>query len=250
MRNHRFYTDQQHLQIGDVVLLSEFDAKHIRKTLRLKTGNKIEVFNGESEFEAELIEVKTDSTKAKVLSEKQKMVIKNKIFLFQSLIKQQNLEFIIEKASELGVSETILFSSDYSQIKVDFAESKLGRLEKIAKSAAKQSERFDVMKINKPINFDQAIEVALKFCKKVYFFSSRNKVIKELEIQKTFFEEENIGIFIGPEGGFSTGEEGIAKEKGFEIVSMENLFYPRRLILRSETAAITAISLLSIILKV
>lgn len=242
MRNFRFYSEQQHLQIGDVVSLSEFDSKHIRKTLRLKAGNKILLFDGIQEYNAELTSVSSHEAKAKVIDIIEVEKVENKIILFQALIKQSNLELIAEKVSELGVSELVLFASDYSQIK-DLADNKIERLKKISISAAKQSERIDVMEIKAPITFDQALDLAHRTCVKKYFFSSRleaEQTLNNLNLEKV---QGNIAIFIGPEGGFSTGEDGLAKEAGFEIVSIENKIYPRRLILRSETAAIVAVGL-------
>lgn len=242
MRNHRFYSEKQHLQIGDVVLLSDFDAKHIKKTLRLNTGHKIILFDGIQEYNAELKTVSNNNTTAKIISIIEIGQVKNKIILFHALIKQQNLELIAEKISELGASELVTFSSDYSQIK-DLPDKKIERLRKIAISAAKQSERINIMEVNNSINFEEAIELAKRTCVKIYFFSSRlesHQVLAELDLEGI---EGNIAIFIGPEGGFSTGEDCLAKDEGFEIVSIENKFYPRKLILRSETAAIVAVAL-------
>ena len=211
---HRFFSEK--LEIDRDIL------HQLKNVLRLKQGEKIILFDGSgydfiSEFtgeEAKIVE--------KVLNRREP---ERKIFLFQSLLKKDKMEWIFQKGAEVGVFEFIPVLSARS-IKKDFNQK---RAEKIIKEAAEQSGRAVLPKIHETIDFEKALE----FVQKERLFG----IITDPNSKKHILEslkEARTALFVGPEGGWTEEEVGEAKECGFKAVSLG------RLNLRAETAAVIA----------
>ncbi len=243
MRLNRFYTERKNIRTGSSVKLSDYDANHVRKVLRLSKGDKITVFNGEKEFLAELILVTREFATARLLElikEEDFSKPKVEITLFQSLLKAGKLEDILEKTTELGIDHIVPVVAEFSQSFYENTNSKYERFNKIILSACQQSERLTIPELHKPIDFDGVINLKEQF-DVIYFFTIPRKASPE-SIDTKFLsmipkEYSKIAVFIGPEGGFSPTEHKLAKEAGFEFVTFTDS------ILRSETAAITAVAI-------
>lgn len=256
MRLNRFYTERTNLTLNSSVKLQDTDIRHIRNVLRLKKNDEIVLFNGEKEYLAELKIVGREFITAKI-----KKVLKVEDFskeggiditLFQSLIKVGNLDLIVEKTTEIGVDSIIAIESDFSQVKLDYVQKKPERWTKISIVAAKQSNRIKVPEIVQPITFKESLELADKF-DEVFFFTFPKDNIEEskdtvdlkdyiTKVQADGGENPTrIAFYVGPEGGFSPAEHKLAKEAGFKFVKFGNT------ILRSETAAISLLSILKYI---
>ena len=143
----------------------------------------------------------------------------SKIKLGISSIKKERFEWLVEKATEIGVDEIFILKTARSQIN----HLNLERIKKIAQSAARQSNRIVIPEIHP----EQKLEEFLKNCDKNWAFASLNTQNKEIK---------NItGIIIGPEGGWSKEEESILTQKSLAITLSHN-------ILRTETAAIISLT--------
>lgn len=245
MRKFRFKTERHNLRPGSSVLLTDFEAEHAHRVLRLKKGDEIYLFNGIKEYRAELKLVSKDAVMAKIIEETSNTLSAHsrgvEYTLFLGMPKIKSFELILEKASELGVTNIVPILSEYSVIKEESFEKKIQRWEKIMLTACKQSERVDVPELSAPVSFSDGVEHALNEIDANYIFSLPRDSkysftdLKNIEINK---EHQSVGIFIGPEGGFSPNEHELSIEKGLHLTTL----FPE--ILRTETAVISALSVL------
>lgn len=153
--------------------------------------------------------------------------------LYQAMPKKMDLfELILQKCTEIGISEFVPVISEFCER--EFL-SKRERLEKILREAAEQCERGKIPVLRKEINFIEALNADdLKY---PVLLHSRGQNLSLFSQAEKVRETKKCELFIGPEGGFSQQEVEAARNKGFHICSLG----PR--ILRTETAAITAASL-------
>lgn len=235
MRLNRFYlenfSNQKNIILDQVSLFHQ-----IKNVLKMKTGDFISLFF--APYEA-IYKIEKIDNKKIFLTWQEDVVVKNiinkKIVLFQSLIKKDKMEWVVQKAVELGVSEIIPIISERSEKK----DINLNRLNKILIEASEQCGRVDLIKISPVIKFSEVLQevegISFLGDGSGDFFVDK---IKGLNIKKN-----KINIFIGPEGGWSIEELELAKKNKVEIVSLNNN------ILRSETATVAFLSLISNCLK-
>ncbi|KKT41586.1 MAG: Ribosomal RNA small subunit methyltransferase E [Candidatus Giovannonibacteria bacterium GW2011_GWA2_44_13b] len=228
---HRFYFPQQIDK--EVLILREKPILHqVKNVLRLKKGEKAVFFSDRSEyfgydFVFELKNIDGGSAnfmfREKVENTREPS---RKLVLFQSLIKKDKFEWVLEKATEIGVSEIVPVLSARSEKKSLNQE----RCEKILKEAAEQSGRAFIPKLHPVTSLDRAIAKAAEPNTKTYFAT-----LSEKENMIRGVGDRAINLFIGPEGGWEEKEEFSAHHhQNFEIISLG------RLTLRAETAAIAA----------
>ena len=251
MRRFRFFTERTNIRPGSSVKLPDFESQHARKALRLKNGDEVYIFNGEKEFKCVVRRITNDLLMVNVIEEFNAIDFSEKVdfYLFQALTKKNSFEMIAEKSTELGVDFLIPFQSEYSVIDKDKISGKLERWNKIMIQAAKQSERMEVPKLESPTDFEGAINYAKENdLDQVYFFivpsqaKKEDSVINIKDLVKSQLEKstdlKKIGLFIGPEGGFSLFEVQKAKEAGFQFVTLFDT------VLRAETASIVAMAMM------
>ncbi|GAB4287134.1 MAG: 16S rRNA (uracil(1498)-N(3))-methyltransferase [Candidatus Dojkabacteria bacterium] len=240
MRKLRFFTERKNIRTKSSVLLQEFEAEHIRSTLRLSKGDEIYLFNGEKEFRAKLKLVSKGAVMAQVIEEIKVHEDKIDLHLFQGLSKAKSFEFILEKATELGVTKIIPLETEYSVIKIDEDKTpkKVERWGKIMRSAAKQSERVSIPEITEPVKFYSSLERTFLEDYDYVIFTNPGEEQNLIDFCNEILVTDKkirIGAFIGPEGGFSPFEiEAAKKVKDIKFVSLSQN------ILRVETAAILA----------
>lgn len=235
MRKHRFYFSGD-LEINDKIRLPDDIAHHIRSVLRLKNNDNIFLFNNtKNEFLAQINDISKKVVNVTILNTIRGNTESNiKITLAQTLAKGQKMDYIVQKATELGVFEIIPLYSNRSIIKKveDRADNKLSHWQKVAISACGQSERTNVPNIRPAIE----LNTWLKQCKdkhKLILTPSQNCYkLRDLNIV------DSVTILIGPEGGFGDDEIKLAESNHFVPISMGNR------ILRTETAGVAAIAIL------
>ena len=238
MRLHRFYIDKY---LGaDRTLLQDRDLMHQwRSVFRYNVGSEVLLFDGRGGEYVYIIET-IDNREAwvRLLEERGGVVPKNKITLFISLIKKDNLELVIEKATELGVSKIVPVLSERSE-KKGF---NLERAKRIVIEASEQCGRADVPEITSIKQLVDSIEEAEG---EIIVFDPSGESFelkaKSLEGQQTSSSKlKTLSLFVGPEGGWSPKELELFKNGKAQILSVGPL------ILRAETAAIAALSLLTL----
>jgi len=223
MREDRFFIDTK-IEKGRLEISEKEIFHQLKDVLRKRAGDRIILFNRtEIEAEAEIQKFLKDKVEVEILKiERPEREPKIFVSLFCSVLKKSNFELVVQKATEIGVGEIVPILCK-NTVKTGL---NLKRLEKITKEAAEQSKRVTLPKIEKILNFEEAIEKAKNFDLKILFDISG----KEFYSLKR--KVKSIAIFIGPEGGWDKSEIELAKKGNFEILNLGKLN------LRSETAAI------------
>ncbi len=221
------------------ICLTGENAKHV-SVLRLKAGDEITVCDGSGiDYFCQIDDIlKTHVTLTVVKSQPCEAEPEIKITLFQALPKGDKMELIIQKCVELGVYEIVPVQTENTVVKLKdkkSIDSKTARFRKISEAAAKQSERGIIPFVHEPVSFSQALKM-MKSLDKAYLAFER----EPSESQKKLFgiSGKSIGVFVGPEGGFTPSEVSECIKEGVEPVSLG------KRILRTETAAFTAIIVL------
>ena len=225
---------------GDRFYISGRDYNHIKNVLRIKPGENFLVSREGKSALCRLAGFENDCAVAEITEESYgNTSLSVKIYLFQGLPKADKTELIIQKAVELGAQGVIPVEMSRSVVKLDDKkkESKRLRWQAIAESAAKQSKRASVPKISAPLGFDEALKAAEKLDLILVPYENEGSEASPQKALKEIKKGGSVGIFIGPEGGFS--DEEIAK---LRLAGGKTLSLGRR-ILRTETAAILAVGM-------
>lgn len=223
------------------ICITGTDVNHIRNVLRMKTGEKVRVSDRSGHaFFCYLEEIAGDHVSARIeYADESGTELDNPIWLFQGLPKSDKMELIIQKATELGVSEVIPVSMKNCVVKLDAkkADNKNKRWQTIAESAAKQSKRTVIPVIRPLMNWKEALELAKTLDVVLVPYENERGMEATREIIGHITPGQSIGIFIGPEGGFSEEEiAGLPDE-------MHRISLGRR-ILRTETAGLATLAML------
>ncbi len=226
-----FFVDEEAF-LKDPIEIDGEEANHIVKVLRMKTGEKLTVFDGKgmcADCVIEKIEAKTVVVKAEKRYESLTEP-KLKITLFQAVPKNPKTDLIIQKATELGVTEIVLVNTKRIVAKID-KESKMERMRRIAFEAAKQCGRAYIPKVIGPISFDEAVSIAKEKDVAIipYECEKQGKISDYVNSAVS-----SLAIFIGPEGGFEESEIEKAVSCNVKPVTLG------KRILRTETAGLIA----------
>ena len=227
-----------------MVTITGDDAKHIAKVMRLEPGNHIiTVMEGQAFLSRiEAIEQDVEVLLQERLAENTEMP--KQVTIACGLPKGDKLDFIAQKATELGMYALIPFTAERSIVKWDAAKSekKRLRLQKIAKEAAEQSHRTHIPEIHTIHSFAELLEAASTFDAVLvaYEEEARESDRKRFaEVLKTLYDKSSILLIFGPEGGISESEVSRLKEAGADFAALG----PR--ILRTETAPLYALAAIS-----
>ncbi len=237
---HKFFTMQENIN-GSLGKIIGDDVKHIYKVLRLSEGEKIVLNNcNGKEYLGEISSVSKTEVLVNILEE---LDINNessvKVYLFQGLPKSQKMDLIVQKGTELGITEFIPTITERVDVKLKGEFKKLDRLNRIALEAAKQSKRSIIPKVSEPIDFEEVLKKVEELDLFIVPYENAEKfgikgLMKEIEGKNI----NTIGIIVGPEGGFEASEIEALKEKGAYVITLGNR------ILRTETAGFVVTSLL------
>lgn len=230
-------------QIGtDSIQITGSDVNHIKNVLRMKAGEQVLISNGiDKDYHCEIREISQEQVVAQILSvDEEGTELPAKIYLFQGLPKNDKMELIIQKAVELGVYQIIPVATRRAVVKLDGKkeESKVKRWNMIAESAAKQSKRIVIPEVTGVMTLKEAMNYAGAFDVNLIPFEHAEGMAgtkKELERIKPGMQ---VGIFIGPEGGFDDSEIELAAGRDIRPVTLG------KRILRTETAGFTILSVL------
>ena len=241
---YRFYVEIGAID-GQKVRLTDEDNNHIRNVLRMKAGDEIIVCDGYGkDYHCRLEELSKDRVEAKILSMSLSYTeLPVRIVLFQGMPKKDKMEFIIQKAVELGVAEVIPVNTKRTVVRLEDEkkeQKKLERWQAIAKAAAMQSMRGIVPQIGKVCSFTEALEYAKQLDAAVIPYENARGIAQTRKVISELAEKRvrSVGIFIGPEGGFSEDEIQKAMEDGILPITLG------KRILRTETAGMTVLSLI------
>jgi 16S rRNA (uracil1498-N3)-methyltransferase len=239
----RFFVDPENIT-GSTAVLTGAEARHITTVLRLNTGTKIILFDGSgSYYETLLTKVSPTRVETKIVSIipyiETAEDVQPALHLGIGLTKGKKMDLIIQKITELGVTGLHPFSSRYCVAR-DNAKDRLARWQKIALEACKQCNRPKPPEIYPTKNFKELLSTSgdHEYELKLFFWEDKEGQKSVREIFAPLEKINSVMIIIGPEGGFTADEVNQAKDAGYEPVTMGSR------ILRTETAAIAAVSIL------
>ncbi len=215
-------------------LLTKEHTHYIVNVMRLKRGSEINFFNKRGEWKSEIIFLDKDRVEVKFLEKIKQPTFSSNIELAICLVKKNPMETILQKATELGIKKIIPIVSDRTEVK----ELNYDRAKKIVIEATEQSNQFEPPEILKVLKLKDFLKNFNETSKLLFAdVNSKNKIKAE-----DFKDIKSLCILIGPEGDFSPKErEFILENKAVKP------FMLSRNILRSDTAAISAISMINFI---
>ena len=235
-----FYVNPKDIQDKNFIIENE-QFHYLSNVRRFSVGDEINIFDGlGNSYKARIDNIDKKSMKGTILSSKTLLLPDKKISLYTAIPKGERFDWLIEKASEIGVSKIVPVIYVRSVVK-ELSENKLERYKKISISASSQSWRADIMPIEKSISFIETVEKlsAQKDTLNILPWESEEEKNILSILNESNKDIKNINIFIGPEGGFDKTEIDIAIKKGFKTVTLG------KNILRVETAAIVAASIVT-----
>ncbi len=230
MKNVRLYQNTP-LQIGKKIILDEYGYHHLVKVLRFPQGKNITLFNGDgTNYLARVDKVKKYCEVDIVSSEKNQSESKLNITLAQGVAKGEKMDFLIQKAVELGVTSIVPIMSERCVVKLNGERlaKRHKHWERVIIGASEQSGRSVIPDLAKSISFNEFVNLNIN-----------NGLILHHRAELPLIDIEPLSevvIIIGPEGGFTSAEIDHALKSNCRIVSLG----PR--ILRTETASIAAIA--------
>ena len=214
--------------------LDKSQSHYLVKVMRIKKNEVFSLFNKEGEWEAKILGISKSIVEFKTTKQLRHKENTQELWLAFSPIKSNYQNFMIQKATELGVTKFLPIIFDRTVVRKINKE----RLEKIVIEASEQSNRINVPLIESP----QTLDSFLKKDTMDLIFTDLNS--DNIKLDKSKFTEKPVCIIIGPEGDFSEAErDKILSFKGVQSVKInEN-------ILRSETAVISAISIVNYVIN-
>jgi len=235
----RFYVANPRIEKG-VLKVQGQEVRHIRRALRLKAGDGIVVFDGSGkEYEGTIFEEGPSSVLIEIkniISIERESPLE--ITLAQSLLKGEKMDYLIQKATELGVKEIIPFFSSRSVPLLDKSKrlKRYHRWERIAVEASKQCGRGVIPRIEPLQDYFEMLQAPSPDSLRLILWEKEGASLKE--ILKMSKEKKKIFFIVGPEGGASTKEVEHAKRAAFIAVNLG------KRILRSETASLCLLGIL------
>lgn len=221
----RLFTTSK-LSVGQHVFADENQVHYLFHVMRLKIGDKVLLFNGtEGEFECEITDLNKKAGVFMPLVRTREQSVENGPVLAMALIKKDNMDLVLQKATELGVSEIIPIIARRSVLQ----KMNIQRAKTIVTEAAEQCERLSVPEISEPTDVNTFL--SRRADEKIVYLSERgqtNGIVKR---------GEKVCFVIGPEGGWTTQElNTFENHQGAVSLNLG------RLILRAETAAISILA--------
>jgi 16S rRNA (uracil1498-N3)-methyltransferase len=255
--------DQVH---GPQIVVSGDDLRHIRMVLRKQPGDMLSLLDGQGrEYTARIVLIERSAIVTEIVSESRREIRHPLVTLGQGLPKSDKLDWIVQKATELGASSIVPLITERTIVKVKDEGKRVGRWQKIAREAAMQSNRPDIPCVEGIQKFSGFLQSLSYPPMPPFAKGGKNIISPPLEkgdrggfsqsdtllllpweegtkpikaVLRAHQNPKNIIVLIGPEGGFTAVEAGMAKEKGFHAVSLG----PN--ILRTETAAMAVLSII------
>lgn len=220
-------------------ILENSDIHHIKKVMRCKNNDKIEIVYDKKVFLCNIDEIET--MKLSIIDSYEEDRESNvNLTIALSLVQEQKFDLILQKLTELGVNNIIPLKTERSIVKIDKQkeEKKKTRWESICKEASEQAHRVTIPKIEKIINMNEL----LNYKKQQNLICSLTDKTQPLE-EYLNKDTKEILFVIGPEGGFSNKEENFLIQNGFLPTTLG------KRVLRVETAAIYVASIINYVYK-
>jgi 16S rRNA (uracil1498-N3)-methyltransferase len=224
---------------GETVAIEGGDAHKIANVLRLRDGDTIEIVDAAGNgFEAR-VRCDADGVRAELIAARESLpAIALQVDVAQAIPKGSKMDFVIEKATELGAAAILPVYSERSVVQ-DLGASKLERWRRLAQAAAAQCDRRDIPSVAGPVPLEHLLERCGAYDLVVMPWEAAAPVPLRESLPGWLAGVRRVLAIVGPEGGFSANEAALAAARGARLVSLG----PR--ILRSETAALALLAILT-----
>jgi 16S rRNA (uracil1498-N3)-methyltransferase len=235
MQRHRFYATPAQFDRSTITLDSD-ESHHLSRVLRLGVGARVFVFDGlDNEWECEVARVNRGAVELNLIRRLDDIVESPlNLTLAQALIKCDKFDWVVQKATEFGVMRIVPLITDHSASAGEGARRRLERWRRIAHESVKQCGRRRAVEITDLINFEHFCQTEAG--KNNLIFSERGGLKLRDVVAKLGCISE-LSLLVAPEGGWSDSEIQLSGKSGFIPVHLGSR------ILRTETAAIAAVSL-------
>ena len=237
-KSPRFFISPEQV-IDQSITISGEDVRHIATVLRMKTGDELLLCDGQgTEYAARIAQVGKSEITTGITGRSKREPRYPRIILGQGLPKSDKMDWIVQKAAELGVATIVPIVTERTIVKVRDEEKRVSRWQKIAREAAMQSNRPDIPKVDNIQAFGMYLRTLTPDPETLLLLPWEEGTMPIKDVLRGKQDITRIVALIGPEGGFSSAEASMAREKGFHAVSLG----PN--ILRTETAAIAVLSMI------
>jgi len=237
-RSPRFFISPEQV-IGSRITISGEDVSHLATVLRMKPGDSLVLCDGiGTDYLVTIVHIGRTEIGAEIVSQSKRDIASPRIILGQGLPKSDKMDFIVQKATELGVSSIVPIVTERTIVKVKDEEKRITRWGKIAREAAMQSNRPDIPVVENIQHFAKYLDKIVVDPGTLLLFPWEEATMPIKDVLRGKSDMKRIVVLIGPEGGFSVSESGLAQQKGFHPVSLGTN------ILRTETAAIAVLSMI------
>ena len=232
-----FFVDKNQIHENKIDIIGT-DVNHIKNVLRKEVGDELNIVSENKEYISKIISLDQDKIECELLKEIENEDNVPKITIFQGLAKADKIEYIIQKCSEIGATSLVPTEMKRCVVKLDSKDKakKLERWQKIAEVAAKQSLRFDILKVEEVQKIEDVAKRLSEFDLSIVAYENE----KETSLKKVLKDVNNsnlkIAVIIGPEGGLEMQEVELLQNNGAKVVTLG------KRILRTETAPIVICS--------
>ena len=236
---HTFYVPPSQISTN-VATITGSEHHHLRNVLRITPGETVRIIDGQGNvYTAEVLETDTNrsSSEVRFLSHEFHASVPPSLTLFQGLPKNDKMELILQKTTEIGVTQIVPLHTAYALQKP--SQNRYERWHRVVISATKQCQRAWLPELCSPQTFEASLVQLQAFSLRLLFNPDPEQGSRTQHIREVLREASQataIALFVGPEGGFSNQEVTAAIESGCVPVTLGTN------ILRTETAAIVAVA--------
>jgi 16S rRNA (uracil1498-N3)-methyltransferase len=241
MPARRFFIEGAH-DVDESVVLEDSDAHKIRNVLRLGENDAIEIVDSSGRLFEALLHVGSGRVRARLVRDvTPPRAADASVDLAQGIPKAQKMDFVVEKAAELGVRTVLPFISERTVVR-DASSAKSERWRRLARSASQQCGRTSVLDVAAPIAFDALLERFASYDTVLFPWELAEAAPLREALPGAISGSRSVLVVIGPEGGFAHDEAQRAAAAGARLLWLG----PE--ILRTETAGIVVLSILHYLL--
>lgn len=232
----RFYIPPEAIETNEASLDGP-EAHHILHVMRLKKGASIELFDGTGNlYDAEISAISRDKLSLVIHAVTHVPPLKPELHLAPALLKGKKLDFVLQKAVELGVAALHPFTSQYCERQSGKTSATEERWQRIILEACKQCGQAIIPQLSSTVSWSELLQKGSGF-DRILLFYEKETARKISDIPFIPALDEKILLITGPEGGFSDKEISYALERCCTTISLGSLT------LRAETAAIAAVAI-------
>jgi len=234
----RFFIKPDQVRDPYITVIGD-DVRHIRTVLRKQPGDLLTLLDGQGkEYTVRVRLIEKAEIDTEIVDRRERQHLSPMIILGQGLPKSDKMDWIVQKATELGASSLVPLVTERTILKVKDEEKRVTRWQKIAREAAMQCNRPDITQVKTILSFRTFINSLAPGPETLLLFPWEEGTEPVKNVLRRHLDAKHVVVLIGPEGGFSQAEAEAAKDKGFHLVSLGPT------ILRTETAAMAALAII------